>query len=263
MVLTIDDAYLSFFRNGLPLLVKYGMPATLFINTETIGGSDFMSWQDVQYAMDQGIELGNHSHSHAHFVNLPLEERSRAFRNDLQVSEDIFQDRLGIKPVIFSYPYGEWSPEMKKILKEKGYLGAAGQHSGVLSEYSDVFDMPRFPMTGNFGKQEKFIEKLYMLSLPVSVISPGNPIIGQNNPPELEIELIDARMINAGSIQCFIQGSRDCRLDFDESKKKLIIRSSKKLHARRTLYTITAQSSNEPDKWFWWSWLWIRPDVEE
>ncbi len=37
-VITIDDGYTSFYRNGLPLLKKYQMPASLFINTKTVGG---------------------------------------------------------------------------------------------------------------------------------------------------------------------------------------------------------------------------------
>src|SRR5688572_10450985 len=44
VVITIDDAYQSFFKNGLPLLKKYSMPATLFINTKTVGGGDYMNW---------------------------------------------------------------------------------------------------------------------------------------------------------------------------------------------------------------------------
>ncbi len=259
VVLSIDDAYLSFFRNGLPLLEKYDVPATLFINTETIGGEDFMNWSDVQYTIDQDFEIGNHSHSHEHFVNQPAAD----FRKDLERSEQIFQERLGIKPSIYSYPYGEWNPEMKSILKENGYTGAAGQHSGVLSEYSDLFDIPRFPMTGYFGKPEKFIEKLHMLSLPVSVISPESPIIKTNNPPLLKVKLMEPGMINTESFQCFVHGSPDGEIDYGDSKNNLTLRSTKNLTARRTLYTITAQSSQDPGSWFWWSWLWIIPDVEE
>src|SRR5690606_5838390 len=42
-VITIDDGYKSFYENGWPLLKKYGYPATLFINTSTVGSGSYMS----------------------------------------------------------------------------------------------------------------------------------------------------------------------------------------------------------------------------
>ena len=49
-VITIDDAYKSFLKNGLPLLKKYNFPSTLFINTETVGGGVYMDWAQLQSA---------------------------------------------------------------------------------------------------------------------------------------------------------------------------------------------------------------------
>src|SRR5690606_10790893 len=41
-VITIDDGYKSFYNHALPLLTRFNIPATLFINTETVGGNDYM-----------------------------------------------------------------------------------------------------------------------------------------------------------------------------------------------------------------------------
>jgi peptidoglycan/xylan/chitin deacetylase (PgdA/CDA1 family) len=46
-VITIDDGYKSFYRNALRLLKKFKVPATLFINTETVGG-DYMTWDELR-----------------------------------------------------------------------------------------------------------------------------------------------------------------------------------------------------------------------
>ena len=64
-VITIDDGFQSFYENGLHLLETYGFPATLFINTETVGGSSYMDWKEIKDAHKRGIEIGNHTHSHA------------------------------------------------------------------------------------------------------------------------------------------------------------------------------------------------------
>ncbi|MDZ7777883.1 MAG: hypothetical protein U5L09_20850 [Bacteroidales bacterium] len=34
---------------------KYDMPATLFVNTEYVGGKDFMDWQQLREVSEAGI----------------------------------------------------------------------------------------------------------------------------------------------------------------------------------------------------------------
>ena len=100
VVLTIDDAYQSFYQNALPLLKRYEMPATLFVNTETVGAPDFMSWEEIKEARASGIEFGNHSHSHAYFLNGGIQE----FEKDLNESEAIFNHYIGFMPKLYAYP---------------------------------------------------------------------------------------------------------------------------------------------------------------
>ena len=40
--LTVDDAFETFWTGAMPLLRKYGYPVTLFVATDTIGGSSYM-----------------------------------------------------------------------------------------------------------------------------------------------------------------------------------------------------------------------------
>ncbi|HEY8935186.1 MAG TPA: polysaccharide deacetylase family protein, partial [Cyclobacteriaceae bacterium] len=47
-VITIDDGFKSFYKNGFPLLKKFNVPATMFINTKTVGGSDYMNWDELR-----------------------------------------------------------------------------------------------------------------------------------------------------------------------------------------------------------------------
>ena len=54
-VISIDDAYNSFYANGWPLLKKYGFPATLYVNTETVGAGDFLGWQEIREVKEAGI----------------------------------------------------------------------------------------------------------------------------------------------------------------------------------------------------------------
>src|SRR6187551_927829 len=93
-VITIDDGYKSFFKNGIPLLKKYKIPATLFINTETVGAGDYMDWTMLKTAMSAGIEIGNHTHSHAYFLNEPTATRYKKFKDEIELSQSIIQKNL-------------------------------------------------------------------------------------------------------------------------------------------------------------------------
>jgi peptidoglycan/xylan/chitin deacetylase (PgdA/CDA1 family) len=262
-VITIDDAYGSFYAKGLPVLEEFGYPATLFINTNTVGGSDFMSWKEINDARDRGIEIGNHSHSHHHFLDIPDDDkRADAFEQDLKTSHKMFLEHLGSKPGIFSYPYGEFDSFMVKVLKEYRYSGAAAQYSGVLYPGSDLYIIPRFPMGGPYATLEGFINKLQALPFKIIRQLPEN-IRLTNNPPQLQID-IPRNTIETNSLQCFVDGKQNCKLEIVEGDAfiSLFITSKVALSGRRSLYTITARSLHSKG-WCWHSHVWVNTDVAE
>lgn len=261
-VITIDDGYKSFKTGAVPILEEYGYPATLFINTNTIGGHDYLSWKDIREIRDKGIEIGNHSHSHAYFLNMKKKERKQKFRDDLRQSQKILKEQTGTAPVVYSYPYGEYDETMQKVLEEEGFLCAAAQNSGVISKYSNLYSLPRFPMNEKYAGLEGFITKASMHALPVTGIISGHTVF-ENNPPMLKLK-IEKEKIIPDQIQCFIDGSRSCIKETTISGKALIlgIKSKGVLNNRRTLYTITAPRTGDKG-WCWFSHVWVNPEVEE
>jgi len=258
-VLTIDDGYKSFLDNAMPLLRKFNYKATLFLNTKQVGNKDFVSWHEVKGLMDEGIEIGDHSHSHAYFVNNKKDEIVPKFKNDLKQSQEIFIKELGFAPDLFSYPYGEYTNSMKEVLKELGFRAAIAQNSGVISGFNDMYALPRFPMTGIFSKIEKFIEKANMKALPVAIAPVVDPVLLGNNPPILQLQVKEPDLINTNYLQCFVGGATGCTIDYDSTKRIITIKSNHTLTARRTLYTITAPSATNPNSWYWFSYVWIIP----
>jgi len=262
VILTIDDGYLCFYTNAWPLLKEYGFKATIFIQTETVGGGDFMTWSQIREIEKAGIEIGNHSASHAYFVNITESERKSKFREDLLKSNADFKKHLGHLPEYYAYPYGEFTIDMEAVLKQHEIKAALVQQSGVFSESSDPYAIPRFPMGGVFASLEGFINKTAMKALRVSATSPDSPFY-KKNPPNLKIELIPG-LLDLEKAQFFVQGSK---MEITEINTKsnppyIIIKSDQKINSRRTLYTITAPSP-DGSSWHWYSYLWIRTEVKE
>jgi hypothetical protein len=260
----VDDGYKSFKSGAMPLLRKFGFPATLFVNTDAVGGSAYLNWDELQALQKQGIEIGNHSHSHAHFLNIEDQQARKAqFKADLKTAQKAFKAHLGAKPEVYAYPYGEYSPSMHKVLDQQGIRVAAAQHSGVWRRYTDPYAIPRFPMTGNFGRFEAFKNKVRMQELPVKQERP-NQALFQTNPPTLEV-LIDTAIIHTNRLQCFIDGRRDlCDFSVDtvHNGYKVKLTATDSLKNRRTKYTLTAPGKAQ-GQWHWYSKLWVNPAVSE
>ncbi|MBL6449004.1 polysaccharide deacetylase family protein [Fulvivirga sp. 29W222] len=258
-VITIDDGYNSFKSGGMPLLRKYGYPATLFVNTETVGGGDYLDWEELRQLSKEGVEIGNHSHSHAYFLNIPDRERIQQFIYDIEKAQGLLQKHLGIKPAVLAYPYGEYSPEMKDAAEQMGFVAATAQNSGVMSNHSDYFALPRFPMANAYAAINGFAEKVRMEPLSVKKEYPKSVLISEN-PPELEVNFINDQL-NVGSLQCFVQGG-SCEMQvIHKDPLSIKLKANAQLNKRRTLYTITAQSKN--GQWHWYSHLWVKPEVKE
>jgi len=261
-VITIDDGFRSFYENGLPLLETHGFPATLFINTETVGGSSYMDWKEIKDASERGIEIGNHTHSHAFFLNMDADERYKSFESEINQCQQLIQENLGTRPKVFAYPYGEFDKRMIEIVKDAGFTAAAAQNSGVISNDSELMACPRFPMATGFSDINEF--KLKANALPLKVKgAPERHILSENFEPSLNL-IIRKESLRLNELQCFIQGGT-CDLSINQKvndEYEVVARPNKSIeHRRRTLYTLTVQDNT--NNWYWYSYLWINPKIKE
>lgn len=263
-VITIDDGYKSFVKNGLPLLKKYGFPATLFINTETVGNGDYMSWEEIKTAINNEIEIGNHTHSHNYFLNISEASRYKTFEDEIKLSQELIKKNAGVTPTSFAYPYGELDSEMKEIVSALGFEAAAAQNSGVISSSTDLMQCPRFPMSEAYSDIDKFIAKVRMKALPVINISPESFIIRENQGQPTILLTFEKGDLQLDQLQCFIQGA-ECSMSSKVSEEGIVTVNIQPkttiANRRRTLYTITVP--DEQGKWHWFSHLFINPNKGE
>ena len=68
---------------------------------------------------------------------------------------NIFKEKLGYVPSIFSYPFGEYSKFMKNYIVSN-FSMAFGQHSGVIDLNKDKYELPRFPINEKYGDLKRF-----------------------------------------------------------------------------------------------------------
>ena len=180
IVITIDDAYSSVFDYAWPILKKHNLPFTLFVSTDVIDNQipGYMSWEEIRILRDNGVVIGSQTKSHPHLHKL---NKSQVI-NELLVSNKRFVDEIGSKPSYFAYPYGEYSLEVLELVKANGFLAAFGQHSGVAHKSLGLYELPRFAMNEQYGGMDRFILALNALPIPISDLSPIDPVINKNPP---------------------------------------------------------------------------------
>jgi poly-beta-1,6-N-acetyl-D-glucosamine N-deacetylase len=225
LLLTIDDGFESFYMHAWPILKEKKIPFILFVSTREVGKHGYMTWKQInEIGSYDFATIGNHSHTHDYMADWNNEK----IINDLKTSIKIFKSKIGYSPKIFSYPFGEYSSNFKKIVSDLNFEFAFGQHSGVIDPTKDLLELPRFPVNEKYGELKRFKSILSNMPFPYKKITPENRFIkAEENPPEIIINfyqnLIDVKNINCYSNEGNIWRKSDIKF-INENSLKIILK---------------------------------------
>jgi peptidoglycan/xylan/chitin deacetylase (PgdA/CDA1 family) len=245
ILITIDDAFSSFYEFAWPYLKDNKIPFILFVSTEVIGKKGYMSWNQIhEIEKEKNAYIGNHSHSHDYLVNFEKKD----FIEDLNKANKIFNEKLGYNPIFFSYPFGEYSKEIKKYIS-KNFKFSFGQHSGVIDLNKDRFELPRFPINEKYGDLKRFKFLINLEPLEYKILLPIDKYItDKNNPPSFSVEFFKNQK-NLENINCFSnEGNKWERSKTYINNNKLNIEFREKFIFRRGRINC---SLNDAGVWRW------------
>ena len=245
ILITIDDGFKSFYTEAWPYLKKNKIPFILFISTEPVGKNGYMNWEEIKEIQNSEFgHIGHHSHTHDYLIDGDID----VFIDDIKTATKIFEERLGYNPKIFSYPFGEYSLEMKKYIS-KNFEIAFGQHSGVIDVNKDKFELPRFPINEKYGDLKRFKSLINYLPLEYKNLKPEEKKLShKNNPPKVLIEFFENQK-NINQINCYSNdGGEWKKPNLIFNKNILEIKISEKFLPRRGRINC---SLNDNGKWRW------------
>ena len=254
ILISIDDAFSSFYENAWPYLKENKIPFILFVSTEPIGKYGYMTWDQIkEIEKEDFVFIGNHSHSHNYLVNYNFEK----FKKDIDQSIKIFEEKIGYNPLFFSYPFGEYSLEQKNYISHK-FKYAFGQHSGVIDFNKDKLELPRFPINEKYGNLKRFEFLVKLLPLQYKKIEPEDKLITKmNNPPKVFVEFFNEQK-NLKLINCFSnEGNKWDKSEIKLENKKLTIKFRDKFLFRRGRINCSLNDVNG------WRWFGIQFTIEK
>ncbi len=267
VAITFDDGYLNVLTHADPILKQHEFSYTLFIAPNEIdkGHKNMLNWLQIKSLAESGVDIANHSSEHLHLNRQLTDETIDQWQQ--RITDDIEQAELSIiahqlpSLKLLAYPYGEYNTELQNLVSQLGYVGI-GQHSGALSNLSDLTALPRFPASGRFSNIETLAVKLKSLAMPVTKLVNANPQLDQHqplvNPPMLTIKL-DTEDVDTRQLHCYILG----QLVEPKwlNKQTFTITATNALPIGRSRYNCTAPSYSDKG-YYWFSQPWINRNAD-
>ncbi len=244
--LTIDDAFLTVYTEAWPRLRAAGFPFTLFVATDPVDRKrpGYMTWQQIGELASAGVTIGSQTASHLHMAD------ADAARNRREVADANarFEAELGKRPDLFAYPYGEASLAVQAVIRANGFVAAFGQHSGVFGAGQDLLYLPRFAMNEKYGDAARFKLAVNALSLPITELTPADPMVGAVNPPPVGFTLGES-LAGLNRLACFT--SHEGRAKIERlGERRFEVRVNSPFPKGRTRLNCTLPSA-QAGRWHW------------
>jgi len=146
--LVFDDAFENLASVGWPILRDLGLPATVFVVTGHVGGSNawggrddptiptlpLMSWDSIGRLAEEGLEIGSHTRLHPHLDEVDdarLEDEVAGAAADIE-------KQLGSRAAGFAYPYGD--------LDDRAVAAAGSVHEWACTADLDTLGAGAMPL---------------------------------------------------------------------------------------------------------------------
>jgi len=160
VLITFDDGYADNVEHALPILTRYGLRATLFVISATIGQRNrwnpkacydtwHLDWKGLRTWLAAGCDSGGHTHEHLCMTRLSEDE----VRHTVRVNKEILEHGLGRTLVGFSYPYGMYNALAQRVVAES-YSIAFSDTAGVWSPAADRYAINRIGVRPEWGVKE-------------------------------------------------------------------------------------------------------------
>jgi peptidoglycan/xylan/chitin deacetylase (PgdA/CDA1 family) len=248
--ISFDDAYRSVYVNAWPIIKKYHYPFTVFVATEPVRRhfGDMMRWRQLAQLIAHGADIGNHTVSHQHLTGLSGAE---LFKEIIQAQAEI-EKSLNVRPVLLAYPFGEYDDYVKNRVHTLGFKAAFAQISGAVSEYSDLYALPRFPLNEHYSNIKRFAHVLNMQALNVTALEPQDTVLKQN-PPKISFSIIQ-RTLRTGTFHCYANNGGVVKAELNKWPH-VVLHLNKAFPKGRGRINCTAKDKKE--QWHWLGFIFL------
>jgi O-antigen biosynthesis protein len=166
VVITFDDGLRDFLTGAMPILERYGFPATLFVVSGRVGETStwleplgegnrpMLSRSELRFCV--GRYRNRRSLAHASATRPAVAEQAFA---EIVTSKTVLEEHLG-KPIsTFAYPYGYSSKLTRDLVAKAGFAAACGVRHALSAVGENKYSLSRIMITADVSDEdfEKFL----------------------------------------------------------------------------------------------------------
>ncbi|BCX82134.1 hypothetical protein MIT9_P1719 [Methylomarinovum caldicuralii] len=155
VAITLDDGFEDNYQNAFPILQELDIPATIFLATGHLGGTNawmgdwpqhpMLTWEQIGEMHRHGVVFGGHTVSHCHLNQVPETQA----REEISACKKTIEDRLGTDCDLFAYPYGHFNDTTVDLVRQAGYRLACSTRPGFNHRNRDPFILHRIEVRGD------------------------------------------------------------------------------------------------------------------
>ena len=261
VLITIDDGYLSGFEVGVPVLKKFGYPATFFIYTTYLNsGGKSLTWAQLAELRDSGFEIGSHTVSHLDLKRKPAKwagDYDSWLKDEVERSKKILEDNLGIKCATIAYPFGLHNAKVQDACRAAGYEAGFTTYGARLGAATNAMSLGRYDVTTRdvrgtdsftlaitfSGMQAPSGEPVQGQDAAVSMITePVHNSTITDPKPLIKANLSTMGALDPGTVEMRVSGLGLVGAQFDPATKMISFQVDKPLKPGAYTVIITAKS---------------------
>lgn len=261
IAITFSGAHKSAYDNAMKPLIERHVPFTVFYASDQADADirQSLDWSDLKYLEQTGL---------VSFGLMPATYTRLASATDNEILGQINKARtrhraeLKTEPALFAYPFGEYSLRYKNLIQQQGFKAAFGLHSGTIHPGADMFALPRFSMTENYGSLDRFQLVASALPLPVTDVEPQDPHLSKNA-PAIGFTVSKDLSGKLSALSCFVSGQSQPQTEIlGENRVEIRLADTLGDERVRVNCTIPEKDALGQEHWRWLGMLLVNRQVE-
>jgi len=224
VLISFDDGRLSFQEIARPILDQFGFKAVLFVNPGSVGGKNFLSWDQLKALAQAGHEINSHTVTHMNLTKKPKSLTTEQFHKqitaEIRNSYEQIRDHLGTAPVGLAYPFGNYDEFVMRTTHEVGHRLGFTIDPGAVDNKSNPWMLPR-KMVVNGTALKTFQRNLATEPLHLTNIQPPRGVRLTSRQYRLSATVLDQDAANAVNAE----GGHGAKARYDPATGQIVVTS--------------------------------------